>query len=175
MHHSLQRPEGVAPEDCIFREINVEMDGYLVDILTGTGILLPHMLQIGTCDQDQVIVADYLIGITHNATHAWGMLHEVQFIHLMVMDGVSKLLLASFCNIEHILTRQLGDLVYDFRLNHYLQSFIHYSLNLEFLQDFRHALHILDAHRHKGQAQYILDESHLRKHRLHTGGIAVDE
>ena len=47
--------------------------------------------------------------------------------------------------------------------------------NLQFLQYFRHTLHVLDAHRHKWQAEYVLNETHLVKHRLYTGWISVDE
>jgi hypothetical protein len=39
------------------------------------------------------------------------MLHEVQLKHLVVVDGIGKLLLSAFSNIEGVLAHQRGNLM----------------------------------------------------------------
>ena len=48
-------------------------------------------------------------------------------------------------------------------------------LYLQFLQYLTHALHVLDAHGYKWQAQHVVDEAHLAEHGLHTCRVAVDK
>lgn len=79
VHHLTHGVERIAREETIVGEVKLEMDGYLMDTLAGTDILLPHVFQIGTGDEHKVVVADDLVGITHDTAHAWSMLYEIQF------------------------------------------------------------------------------------------------
>ena len=53
------------------------MYSYLVDIVAGAIALLPYMLQIRTSYQHQVVIANHLARVAHNATNAWGMLYKL--------------------------------------------------------------------------------------------------
>ncbi len=162
VHHHPHGCEGIAGKDAVLvGKVELEVNGYLVNILADAVILLPDVFKVGTGDQYKVVIADHLVGVAHDASHTWGMLHKVELEHLMVMDGIGELLLATLGNVEHIFTHQRGNLVYDLRLNHYSLFTFHYSLNLEFFQDFRHPLHVLDAHGHQRQTEDVLDEAHL--------------
>ena len=122
-HHLLHRIEGIAGEDATFGEIDVELDRNLTDIIAGALILLPDVLQVGAGDEHQVVFANHLVGIAHDATHTLGMLHEIEFVDLVVMDGIGKLLLSPISDVEHILTHQRRDLMNDLTLNHIFSSF----------------------------------------------------
>ena len=87
-------------------KVDVELDGHFTDILTLAVVLLPDVFEVGTGDEHQVEVADDLIGVANDAAHACGMLHEVQFIDLMIVDGIGKLLLTTVRDVKHILAHQ---------------------------------------------------------------------
>ncbi|CUQ64883.1 Uncharacterised protein [Segatella copri] len=71
------------------------------------------MLQIGRCDETEIIIAYNLLRISNDSSYSLCILYKVQLVHRMVMDRISKLLFVSVCNIEHILTHQRCYLVYD--------------------------------------------------------------
>ena len=143
------------------------MYSYLVDIVAGAIALLPYMLQIRTSYQHQVVIANHLARVAHNATNAWGMLYEVKFEYLMVMNGIGELFFMSFGNIEYILSRQLGNLMDNLAFYH--------ILNFQFFENLRHTLHVIDSHGHQWQTEHILDKAHLRKHGLHTCRVAINK
>ena len=116
-HHLLHRIEGIAGEDATIAEVDIKLDRHLADIIALASVLFPDMLQIGTGNQHQVVLPYHLIGVANDAAHASGMLHKVQFIHLMIMDRISKLLLPTVSNVEHILSHQGRYLVNDLTLH----------------------------------------------------------
>ena len=121
-HHLLHRIERIAREDARVVEIDIELNGDLADIFALAGILFPDVFQIGARDKHQIVIAYHLVGITHDTTHPGCMLNEVQLVDLMVMDGVSKLFLATIGNVEHVLAHQGRYLVDDLRLHQILSS-----------------------------------------------------
>ena len=171
IQHFPQAVEGVPREESVVAQVQIELNGNLADVVAGTGILFPDVLQIGTGDEHEVVVANDLVRVANDTPHTGSVLNEIELEHLVVVDGIGELLLPAVGNIEGVLTHQRGDFVYDSRLFHSLNS----QLNLQFLQNLTHALHVIDTHRHQGQTQHILDIAHLAEHRLHTSGIAVDE
>ena len=120
LHHLLHRIEGIAGEDAALGEIDVELDRNLTDIIAVTLILLPDVLKVGTGDEYQVVFTNHLVGIAHDATHTLGMLYEIEFVDLVIMDGIGKLLLSPISDVEHILTHQRRNLMNDLTFNHQL-------------------------------------------------------
>ena len=71
------------------------------------------MLQVLARDQHQVIVADDLHRVAHDAAHALGILREVQFKLAVAVDGVSEFLLPPVGNVKAIAFRQRRDFADD--------------------------------------------------------------
>lgn len=117
-HHLAHRVEGVAPKDAAVAEIEVELYGHLTDILTGAFILLPDMLQVWAGDEHQIVVANHLARVAHYTAHTGSVLYEIEFVDLVVMDGIGKLFFPTVSDVEHILAHQRGNLMNNLRLFH---------------------------------------------------------
>ena len=86
------------------------------------------MLQVGTGDKHKVVLANHLGTVAHDAAHTRGMLHEVELIDVVIVDGIGEFLLAPVGDVEHILAHQRRNLVYNPPLVHPLGH--DYSLRL---------------------------------------------
>ena len=119
-HHLFHRVEGITRKDTAIAEIDVKLDCHLTDIVALAVVLLPDVLQVWAGDQHEVVLPDDLVGVTHNTTHTSRMLHEVQFVDLVVMYRIGELLLPTVGDVEHILSHQgrylVNDLAFHYKL-----------------------------------------------------------
>ena len=112
VHHLSHADERIAPEEVVLVHVEIELDGDFADILVAAFVLLPDMLKVGTGDEHQVVVANHLARIAHNAAHATGMLNKVEFIDLVVVDGIGELFFVPVGYVENVFSHERGDLVY---------------------------------------------------------------
>ena len=110
-HHIVDRLVGVGVEDAVLvLEIDEEMDGYLVDVIAVTLVLLPHVFEVATGDERQLVVADDLAGVAHHTACSGTILHEVQLHDVVAVDGVVELLLMTVGDIHEVVVAQWGNL-----------------------------------------------------------------
>ena len=69
------------------------------------------MFQFETGDEHKVIFANHLTAVAHNTSYARCMFHEIQFKHLVVVNGVGKLLFVAVGNIQHVLVHERSNLM----------------------------------------------------------------
>ena len=75
--HLSKGQEGCLGQVAVVAQVEKELDGHLADVVVAAGVLLPDVLQLGTGDEHQVVVAYHLAAVAHRAEHTGGMLDKV--------------------------------------------------------------------------------------------------
>lgn len=102
--HTANRLVRICLEERILRfEIKIELNRYLVNVITLAFMPFPYMLQIGIRYQYKIKIFYNLTRITHDATAACCPCHEVQFKDIMLMNKMVELLLMVIGNTHKIM------------------------------------------------------------------------
>ena len=67
------------------------------------------MLQVLGADKHQVIVSDLFHTVPYNPLHACPVGHEIEFVFLVLVQGIGKLGLVPVDYVEAVLLRQGSD------------------------------------------------------------------
>ena len=110
--HTLDGAERIGFEGRRLRlEVHLELDGNLVDVVVLALMLFPDVLQVGTGDEHQVVLARYLTTVADHAPAARSTLDEVQFIELVTVDGKSTLLFVPVGHVHKVVFAQRSNLM----------------------------------------------------------------
>lgn len=98
----------IAREQFLGKQIRWYLDGYLVYIIHQATSLLPGMHEVAA-DKRQVINTHLLYAVAYQTACPFGMLNEVEFYGLVLMQGIGERSLGAFHNVDAVLLGQRGD------------------------------------------------------------------
>lgn len=98
----------ITREQFLRKQICWYLYGYLVYIIHQATSLLPGMHEVAT-DKRQVIDTHLLYAVAYQTACPLGMLNEVQFNGLVLMQGIGERRLGAFHNVDAVLLGQRGD------------------------------------------------------------------
>ena len=84
------------------------MNGNFTDIVGCTFILFPYVLN-ATAEEHKVVIPDNLDAVADNAAIALAMFHEVQFVLLVLVQGIGVLFLVTLHEMVAIALGKLRD------------------------------------------------------------------
>ena len=111
--HLADAAELVLVDEVAEEEIFRKLDGNLADIFRRAIVLLPYMFQLLASDQGQVIFADHLHRVAHNASDPFCIFNVIDFKFTVGMEGISKFRFNAVGNVEAVLVRQRSKLMQD--------------------------------------------------------------
>ena len=105
-------PDGVElvfPEQLLTEEIRGKLDGYLPDIATFTGSVLPYVLEILRTYQHEIEVSDGLHAVPDDSLYAAPVLHEIQLEFPVAVQRICELGLVPLDDVETVHIGEVGD------------------------------------------------------------------
>jgi hypothetical protein len=80
-------------------------------------VLLPDVFELRTSDEHEVVVADDFAGVANHSAAAGSVFHEIEFAHVMIVDGVVEFRLMTVGHIHEVAFSQRGYFVQDSRFH----------------------------------------------------------
>lgn len=113
VEHLADAAELVLVDEVAEEEIFRKLDGDLADIFRRAIVLLPYMFQLLAGNQGQVIFADHLHRVAHNASDPFCIFNVIDLKFTVGMEGISKFRFNAVGNVEAVLVRQRSELMQD--------------------------------------------------------------